>query len=63
MDPKTGNIYTSEQAKLLGFDFDDLIPLHEDEVDQLFKVRVAEAAKIKQRKKNKAARAARKRNR
>ena len=63
MDPGTGNIYTTEQAERLGLSFAELIPLEDDEADQLFTDRVSQAVRIQQQKKDKAARAARRQNR
>lgn len=39
MDPGTGNIYTPEEAKALGFDQADLIPLEDDEAQHLLEER------------------------
>ena len=31
MDPSNANIYTREQAEALGLDFDELVPMSEDD--------------------------------
>ncbi len=63
MDPGTGNIYTPDEAAKLSIPFDSLIPLDNDEAKALLQIRIDEATKLKNRKKNKAARQARKHNR
>ncbi len=52
MDPSTGNIYTAQQAKALGLDSDDLIPLHAEEIASLFLTRGREADRWVKREKN-----------
>ena len=64
MNPTDGNIYTKDQASSLGLHFDELIPLLEHgEAIRLLKQRRAQASKLKNRQKDKAAKQARKHNR
>ncbi len=63
MDPGTGNIYTEDEATSLHLRFSELIPLEDDEAVLLLRQRQNQATKLKNRKKNKAARQARKNNR
>ncbi len=50
MDPGTGNIYTKAEAEMLGADFDDLIPLEEDEAQQLIEERRVHAEIIAEKR-------------
>ena len=74
MDPKTGNIYTEDEAGELSIPLEELIPLDSDYAKNLIAVRQQAAVKLQERllkdketeirrKKNKPARRARKRNR
>ncbi len=74
MDPATGNILTEDEIEMLGKRMQDMIPLSGDMASQLIAERHDQAVKIaanqikeqekaQRRKKNKAARRARKNNR
>lgn len=62
MDPGTGNIYTRKQAEALGLDFDDLVPLEDDEAVNEMRRRSAKVEALAKRKR-KAAKKARRKNR
>ncbi len=74
MDPATGNILTEDEIEMLGKRMQDMIPLPGDMASQLIAERheqaitvaarqIKEQEKTQRRKKNKAARRARKNNR
>ena len=50
MDPNTGNIYNTDQAKALGLDIDTLIHLDESEAKALLRQRQEEATRLAERK-------------
>ena len=50
MDPGTGNIYNTDQAKALGLDPEDLIPLDPSEAKAILRQRHEEATQLAERK-------------
>ena len=45
MDPSNANIYTREQAEALGLDFDELVPMSEDDGLAEIRKRIEESRK------------------